>query len=108
MFEPVEIGSAADDASGDSLRDAFAKLNRNFAVLAEHLAQMSADLADARAAAAPDWPGSFVARHVTQGAPTDAPPLLGAVWVDAEAGEVYVSTGTKGASDWVRIAKAEG
>ncbi|MBV7410312.1 hypothetical protein [Maritimibacter sp. DP1N21-5] len=103
MFEPVNIGTAEDDGSGDSLRDAFEKLNRNFTLLSELMADVTAQLADARAAQAPEWPGSFVARHVTDVAPDTAPPMLGALWVDTVERVVYVSTGTGSVSDWMRL-----
>lgn len=108
MFEEVKTGAAEDDGTGDSLRAAFDKLNRNFALLTERLAAVDAALADARAEAAPDWPGSFVARHVAESPPQEAPPLLGAVWVDASAGAVYVSTGTGSVADWVKLAASRG
>ena len=108
MFETVDIGVSEDAGDGDSLRAAFEKLNRNFEALAGVLAEVSAELADARAKAAPDWPGSFVARHVTDIAPNAAPPMLGAVWVNSVSGVVYVSVGTETAEDWVQIARAKG
>lgn len=108
MFERVEIGDAPDDGAGDSLREAFEKLNRNFGLLADRLAEISAELADLRAQEAPDWPGSFAPRHVAERPPDQPPPLLGAVWVDASAGAVYVSAGTGAVSDWVKLATSRG
>lgn len=103
MFEKVEIGASADDGTGDSLRDAFTKINANFDRLAEMQAQLAAQIADGRSAAAPDWPGEFVARHVAEQAPDVVPPMLGAVWVDAKNRAVYVSVGTETTQDWVIV-----
>ncbi len=101
MLERIEIGTSPDDGSGDSLRQAFEKVNANFAELAEALARLAAAPAPP---AAPGWPGEWVARHVADTAPAAAPPLLGALWVDARSRTVWLAVGTATPADWVQLA----
>ncbi|PRY26832.1 hypothetical protein CLV78_101934 [Aliiruegeria haliotis] len=104
MFERIAVGVQQDDGTGDTLRAAFEKVNENFSRLSEALAQIAAQNGDAQAAAAADWPGDFVARHVSDMAPDAAPPLLGSVWVDSSEPAVYVSVGTGSRDDWLKLA----
>jgi len=106
LFEKIEIGSTEDDGTGDSLRDAFTKVNANFLRLAEYHANIAAQLGDALAATSPQWPGEFVPRHVTEHAPDIIPPMLGAIWVDASNRSVYVSVGTQTKDDWVILGES--
>lgn len=108
MVEKVNIGSGEDDGTGDSLRVAFEKVNENFEALARTMARLSAEAGDKAAGRLAEWPGSYVARHVTDTAPDAPPPMLGAVWVDASAKVVYVSVGTDSEDDWVQLVRKDG
>lgn len=106
MVDRINIGASPDDTTGDTLRDAFAKVNANFAELAAALARISAATADA-ANGTGAWPGEWIARHVDDRPPNGIPPLLGAVWVDAKAQTVWISVGTERESDWRQLATDE-
>lgn len=102
-MDRIDLGTAPDSGTGESLRSAFEKVNANFAELAAAIARLSA--ASAGGAGAPGaWPGEWVARHLADAPPKGAPPLLGAIWVDARAHRVWVSVGTESESDWRQIA----
>lgn len=99
MIERIEIGNSEDDGTGDTLRVAFDKINRNFRELALSLARS----APADPAAADAWPAEFVPRFVEQGAPKQRPQRLGAIWVDAEGGAIYLASGTDSVEDWRKV-----
>lgn len=99
MIEWIETGQAEDDGTGDTLRDAFEKINRNFEELAFSMARRAPmDQSDSTV-----WPAEFVPRYVEKGAPTRNPQRLGALWVDAENGEVYIARGTTSVEDWRKV-----
>ncbi|SOB91581.1 hypothetical protein SAMN05877809_101386 [Rhodobacter sp. JA431] len=102
MVERIEIGKTPDDGTGESLRSAFEKVNANFAELAAALARASASAARATQPNG-GWPGEWVARHLADGPPQGTPPLLGALWVDVTAQQVWISTGTAASTDWRRL-----
>lgn len=102
-MEHVNIGDAPDDGAGDSLREAFEKINRNFDEILEVLARRSLDAG----AVASGWPGEFVARHLSDTPPNASPPFLGAIWVDTSSGSVFISTGTGSIADWRRVSLSD-
>jgi hypothetical protein len=100
-IDPVNTGARANDGSGDPLREAFEKINLNIDTLAAAvLARLSA-----RADFAPlhHEHGAYVARFVRAGAPTEPPPLYGALWIDARADDLYLATGTASVADWRKV-----
>ncbi len=102
MLERIDLGAAADDGSGDSLRLAFEKVNQNFEQLTALLLQRMTPTASAAT-----WPGDFVPRHITDRPPDAAPPMLGALWLDLSQGALYISTGTGSVADWRQLVLAE-
>jgi hypothetical protein len=100
----VKIGRAPDDGAGDTLRDAFAKLNESLDELASAVA--------ARLTTRPHFAArqhehvGYVTRYVRSGPPDEPPELLGAVWVDADDGAIYLATGAEHVSDWRKVAFA--
>lgn len=105
-IDPVKInlGDAPDDGKGDTLRDAFAKVNAGFDSVSAALSRLSA-----RGAFAPRRRQhvSYVTREIRQHPPEEAPTLLGAIWVDVARGDIYLAVGTAHVSDWRKLAVAE-
>lgn len=103
--ERIEVGSSGNDGTGDPLRVAFTKVNRNFEWLASAVA--------ARIASLPIFAhlrhehDDYVPRYVAEGAPKEPPPRYGAMWIDAAQGRIYLATGTANVSDWRELRFAE-
>lgn len=100
-LQKVDVGTNPDDGTGDSVREAFEKINLNFDALADavmpHLLQRMA-FASLR-----HTHEEAVMRHVGDSAPTEAPTRLGAMWIDASSGKIYLATGTSAEADWREI-----
>ncbi len=101
----VNLGAAPDDGRGDTLRDAFAKVNAGFEELA---AAITARLT-AGGAFAPRRHEhvSYVTRQIGHGPPDAPPALFGAIWIDAAGGDIYIAAGAEQVSDWRKVAFAE-
>lgn len=103
--ERIEVGSSGNDGTGDPLRVAFTKVNRNFEWLASAVA--------ARIASLPIFAhlrhehDDYVPRYVAEGPPKEPPPRYGAMWIDAAQGRIYLATGTTAISDWRELRFAE-
>jgi hypothetical protein len=103
--ERIEVGSSGNDGTGDPLRIAFTKVNRNFEWLASAVA--------ARIASLPIFAhlrhehDDYVPRHVADGPPNEPPARYGSMWIDATHGRIYLATGTASASDWRELRFAE-
>lgn len=104
MLDQVDVGALDDDGSGDTLREAFTKTNANFEQLITMLALRVAGRVQQSAS---NWPGEFVPRHLSDQAPRETPPLLGAIWLNTQTGEAFISTGTASPSDWKKITLTE-
>jgi hypothetical protein len=100
LLDRVIIGQAEDDGRGDTLRDAFAKVNANFEDLVDLLVVR---ITGRDMALTGVWPGEFVPRHVSNRDPEDAPSVLGAIWLNTESGRVFISVGTGSAADWKKL-----
>jgi hypothetical protein len=103
-IEKISVGAAANDGTGDPLRIAFEKSNRNFDQLASAVAAKISNLP--MFASLRHEHDSYVPRFVSDKSPTEPPPVFGAMWVDTGSGRIYLATGTAAASDWreVRLA----
>jgi hypothetical protein len=101
-LELIDVGAAPDDGTGDSVRDAFEKANRNFDALAEAL--MPRLLQHAAFASLRHTHEDAVMRVLSDLPPTEAPTRLGAMWVNAASGKIYLATGTASEADWREIA----
>jgi hypothetical protein len=101
----VNLGDAPDDGRGDTLRDAFAKVNAGF----DELSAAIVARLTARGVFAPRRHEhvSYVTRHIRRGAPDAPPTLLGAVWIDAARGDIYIAVGAEHVSDWRKVALTE-
>jgi hypothetical protein len=96
-IEQIELGAAPNDGSGDPLRVAFEKTNRNFETLASSM--MAQVRAPARYAEHHEH-AEYVPRYLAPRAPSEVPPTFGAMWIDTVSGRIYVATGTSQVSDW--------
>jgi hypothetical protein len=101
----INTGAAADDGTGDTLRDAFQKVNLNLDALAAALVPRL--LTQWAFAPLNHEHAGAVARFVNNAPPTEPPPVFGAMWVDAEANRIYLATGTADVSDWREVSFAE-
>jgi len=98
----IDIGAKPNDGTGDSLRDAFGKVNDNLDVLASLVAaklREQTGFAPLRHDHADSVP-----RIVADGPPDSAPTVYGAMWIDTAAAKIYLATGTGAPSDWREIA----
>lgn len=103
--ERIEVGSSGNDGTGDPLRLAFTKVNRNFEWLASAVAARIAGLSIF--ASLRHEHDDHVPRHVADGPPTEPPNRYGAMWIDAARGRIYLATGTAALSDWRELHFAE-
>ena len=101
-IHPVNTGADANDGGGDPLRDAFEKINISIDTIAAAVFAKLAARADF--AALHHEHDVYVSRFVRAGAPSEPPPLYGALWIDARADEIYLATGTASVADWRKIA----
>jgi hypothetical protein len=98
----VNIGATPNDGTGDTLRQAFEKVNGNLDMLA---AAVAARLLDQWAFAALHHEhDNTVARYVNNAPPSEPPPTFGAMWIDVAANKIYLGTGTATVADWREIA----
>jgi hypothetical protein len=104
-FPKIDLGETPDDGRGDTLRDAFAKVNAGF----EYLSVAIGAHLSARGVFAPRRHEhvTYVTREIRQTPPDEAPALLGAVWIDVARGDIYLAVGTEQVSDWRKVAFAE-
>lgn len=101
-LQKVDVGVSPDDGTGDSLRDAFEKINLNFDALADAI--MPRLLQHMAFASLRHSHEETVMRHISDRAPDEAPSRLGAMWINATNGRIYLATGTSAESDWREIA----
>lgn len=97
----IDVGTDPDDGTGDSVRDAFEKTNRNFDALAEAI--MPRLLQHAAFASLRHTHEDAVMRLVSDMPPAEVPTTLGAMWINASSGRIYLATGTSSESDWREI-----
>ena len=98
----INTGAAANDGTGDSLREAFDKVNGNLDVLA---AAVAARLLDQWAFAPLHHEhDNGVARYLNNAPPSEPPSTFGAMWIDVAANKIYLGTGTATVADWREIA----
>ena len=97
----IDVGAAPDDGTGDSVREAFEKTNRNFDALAQAI--MPRLLQYAAFAPLRHTHEDSVMRVVSDLPPVEAPTRLGAMWINASSGKIYLATGTSSESDWRQI-----
>lgn len=95
-MQKIATGSVPDDGTGDSVRDAFDKVNSNFQSVIETQWSHTA----ARQTPLPTLPTDFVPRHLSDHAPDSPPPVYGAMWIIAPEGRIFIATGTQSADDW--------
>ena len=101
----IAIGTKPNDGTGDPLRVAFEKTNENFDLLSSAIA---ARIESSQAfAAARHEHDNYVPRIVSNRAPTEVPPIFGAMWIDATTKKIFLATGTQSASDWREIRLAD-
>ncbi|HEY5794022.1 MAG TPA: hypothetical protein VIU82_03325 [Bosea sp. (in: a-proteobacteria)] len=104
-MERIELGASPNDGTGDPLRVAFGKINRNMEWLAAAVA--------ARITALPLFAhlrhqhDEYVPRHLADGPPVEAPVRWGAMWIDTGSGRIYLATGTSSPADWRELRFAE-
>jgi hypothetical protein len=104
-LERIGVGARANDGTGDPLRVAFEKTNRNFELLVSAVAAKIGRLP--MFASLRHEHDCYVPRFVSDRAPAESPPVFGAMWVDATSGRIYLATGTGSASDWRPIRLAD-
>ncbi len=98
----IAVGSAPNDGTGDTLRDAFQKVNFNLDTLA---AAVLARLHEQWAFAPLHHEhANAVARHLNNQPPSEPPSVFGAMWIDVAANKIYLATGTASIADWREIA----
>jgi hypothetical protein len=100
-LQKVDVGNSPDDGTGDSVREAFEKINLNFDALAE--AVLPRLLQRMAFASLRHTHEDAVMRYVGDSAPSEAPTRLGAMWIDASSGRIYLATGTSAETDWREI-----
>lgn len=94
-MDKIATGSVPDDGSGDTVRDAFEKVNANFQSVIETQWSQTA----AQHTFQP-LPTDFVPRHLSDHAPDAPPPIYGAMWIVATEGRIFIAVGTQSVSDW--------
>lgn len=101
----IDIGQAANDGTGDTLRDAFGKINDNFDTLVEAVAaRLIKQWAFAPLRHEHD---DTVPRYIGNSVPSEPPPTFGAMWVNIADGKIYFGTGTASVADWREIIFAQ-
>lgn len=106
MIERINTGAAPNDGTGDRLRDAFDKANRNFAridALLDTIEHMPAP----RHTVASHRHEEHVLRIVADAPPEFAPTSLGAMWVDTQSGAIFLAVGVGSVRDWRRLQFAD-
>lgn len=101
-LKKIDIGNTPNDGAGDTVRNAFDKVNANFDALADAL--MPRLLQYAAFAPLRHTHEELVPRHVRDTAPSEPPAQLGAIWIDTRTGKIYLATGTAQTSDWRELA----
>jgi hypothetical protein len=104
-LEQIAVGTKANDGTGDPLRVAFEKANRNFELLVSAVAAKIGRLPIF--ASLRHEHDSYVPRFVSDKPPAESPPVFGAMWIDANSGRIYLATGTTSAADWRQIRLAD-
>jgi hypothetical protein len=98
----INTGASANDGTGDTLREAFEKVNGSLDMLA---AAVAARLLDQWGFAPLHHEhDNAVARYVNNAPPSEPPPTFGAMWIDVAANRIYLATGTETPADWREIA----